>query len=285
MAKITKSEINRLIKIAYKCRKSIIKMMRFGEAHLGGAFSCIDIITVLYNKILNHDPKNPTWEDRDRFILSPGHKCIALYVTLADQGYFNEEVLWTYNTFNTRVPMHPDEKLLPGIEFPTGSLGHGLSVAQGIAHVSKLNRKNYKVFVMLGDGEIAEGSIWEAVMSASHFKLDNLIVILDRNRLQVNGAITDIMNSEPIVEKFKAFGWETITINGHDIKEIFDALSSVPFKIGKPSIIVADTIKGKGYYFAENKYIFHHWHFKNFEIDDALNKVEESCNKEICKIE
>jgi len=284
VSKLTKAEVKELIKIAYDCRKNIIKMMHFGEVHLGGAFSCIDIITVLYNKILKHNSKNPTFKERDRFILSPGHKCIALYVTLANQGYFLEEVLWTYNTFKTKIPMHPDEKILPGIEFSTGSLGHGLAVAQGMAHVSKLDKMHFKVFVMLGDGEIAEGSIWEAVMSASHYNLDNLIIILDRNKLQVNGAISDIMNSEPVVEKFRAFGWETRTINGHNIEEIYEALSEVPFKIGKPSIIIADTIKGKGYCFAENKHIFHHWCFENFEIDDVLNKIEESYKREIYKI-
>ena len=284
MDKLTIDEIKVLTEKSYKCRKNILKMMRFGEAHIGGAFSSLDIITVLYNKILRHDPKNPKWEDRDRFILSAGHKCMALYTTLADQGYFEEEVLWTYNTFNTRVPMHPDEKVLPGIEFPTGSLGHGLPVGQGMAHVGKLDKKNYRVFVMLGDGESEEGSVWEAVMSAGHFGLDNLIVIVDKNGLQVNGRTVQIMNSNPLEEKYKAFGWETKTINGHNFEEIFEALSEVPFKAGKPSAIIANTIKCKGLPSAEDKYEFHHWHFKNSEIDDAINEVEEVCREEMCKL-
>lgn len=284
MSDLTKNEIIQLTQRAYKCRENILKMMRFGEAHIGGAFSSLDIMTVLYNKILNHDPKNPKWEDRDRFILSAGHKCMALYTTLENQGYFKEEVLWTYNTFNTRVPMHPDEKVLPGIEFPTGSLGHGLPVGQGMAHAGKLDKKCYRVFVILGDGESAEGSVWEAVMSAGHHKLDNLVAIVDRNGLQVNGRTKDIMNSDPMADKYKAFGWEARTINGHNLEEIYDALSNVPFKPGKPSAIIANTIKAKGLCFAEDKYEFHHWHFKDSEVDDAITKVEESCREELCKL-
>ncbi|MHB1274795.1 MAG: transketolase [Candidatus Humimicrobiaceae bacterium] len=285
MSGLTKNEIKELTKKAYECRENILKMMRYGEAHIGGAFSALDIITVLYNKILKHDPKNPKWEDRDRFVLSAGHKCMALYTTLENQGYFNKEILWTYNTFNTKVPMHPDEKALPGIEFPTGSLGHGLSVGQGIAHAGKLDKKNYRVFVMLGDGESEEGSVWEAVMSASHFNLDNLIVIVDKNGLQVNGRTTEIMNSNSLVEKYKAFGWETRAVNGHDLNEIYEALSNVPFIAGKPSAIIADTVKCKGLDFAENKYEFHHWHFNESEIEDALKNVDECFREELCKIE
>jgi transketolase len=285
MSGLTKSEIKELTKKSYGCRENIVKMMHFGEAHIGGAFSCVDIITVLYNKILKHDPGNPKWGDRDRFILSAGHKCMALYTVLENQGYFKEEVLWTYNTFNTKVPMHPDEKALPGIEFPTGSLGHGLPVGQGMAHAGKLDKKNYRVFVMLGDGESEEGSVWEAVMSASHFNLDNLVVIVDKNGLQVNGRTTEIMNSEPLVEKYKAFGWEARSINGHDFNEIYEALSNLPFKAGKPSAIIADTVKSKGLDFAEDKYEFHHWHFKESEIEGALNNVDKCCREELCKIE
>ena len=285
MSGLTKSELIELIKKAYECRENIIKMMQFGEAHIGGAFSSLDILTVLYNKILKHDPKNPKWLDRDRFILSAGHKCMALYATLENQGYFKKEVLWTYNTFNTRVQMHPNEKVLPGIEFPTGSLGHGLAVGQGMAHTGRLDKKNFRVFVMLGDGESAEGSVWEAVMSAGHFNLDNLVVIVDKNGLQVNGRTKDIMNSSPLEEKYKAFGWEARTINGHDINEIYETLSSVPFAPGKPSAIIADTVKCKGLDFAEDKYEFHHWHFKESEIEDALKNVAECCREELCKIE
>jgi transketolase len=180
--------------------------------------------------------------------------------------------------------MHPDEKALPGIEFPTGSLGHGLPVGQGMAHAGKLDGKNYRVFVMLGDGESAEGSVWEAVMSAGNFNMDNLIAIVDKNGMQVNGLTKDIMNSDSLAEKYRAFGWEVKTINGHDFNEIFETLSAVPFKKGKPSAIIADTVKSKGLSFAENKYEYHHWHFKESEVDDAIKNVDECCREELCKI-
>jgi transketolase len=284
MAKLTNDEIRKLIEKSYKCRKNILKMMRYGESHIGGAFSSLDIMTVLYNKILKHDPKNPKWEDRDRFILSAGHKCLALYTVLADQGYFEEDILWTYNTLNTRVPMHPDEKALPGIEFPTGSLGHGLPVANGIALSGKLDGKNYKVYVILGDGECAEGSVWEAAMASAHHKIDNLIAIVDRNGLQVNGRTADIMNTSPLEDKFKSFGWEVITINGHDFNKIYSALSLTPFVEGKPSCIVADTVKCKGLTFGEDKFEFHHWHCELNEIDNAIEIIDSSKGKELAKI-
>ena len=282
---LDKAEIKQLTERSYKCRKNILKMMRLGEAHIGGAFSSLDIMTVLYNKVLNHKPKEPKWEKRDRFILSAGHKCMALYTTLADQGYFDEEVLWTYNSFNTKIPMHPDEKALPGIEFPTGSLGHGLPVGQGMAHIAKMDNPPFRVFVMLGDGESAEGSVWEAIMSAGHHKLDNLIAIVDRNGLQVNGETAKIMDTSVLEEKYKAFGWAVRTIDGHDFNQIYDALSSVPFVKGKPSAIIADTIKCKGLSFAERKFEFHHWHFKESEVDGAIENVENSCREELVRVE
>jgi len=180
--------------------------------------------------------------------------------------------------------MHPDEKMLPGIEFPTGSLGHGLPVANGIALSARLDRKDYKVFVILGDGESAEGSIWEAAMSAAHHKLDNLVVIVDRNGLQVNGRTKDIMDSSAFEDKFASFGWEVRTINGHNFNEIYQALSDVPFKEKKPSCIIADTIKCKGLTFAENKFEFHHWHCEPAKIDDAIGVVEAVKRKELAQV-
>lgn len=285
MEKLSKGEIKELIGKSYNSRINILKMMKNGEGHIGGAYSSLDIITVAYNKILNHDPKNPKWPDRDRFILSAGHKCLALYATLADQKYFDEDVLWTYNTLNTKVQMHPDEKLLPGVEFPTGSLGHGLPVANGIALSAKLDHKNFRVFVILGDGECAEGSVWEAAISAAHHKLDNLIIIIDRNGLQVNGRTKDIMDTSPLEEKFASFGWEIRTINGHDFSQIHQTLSDVPFSIGKPSCIIADTIKCKGLSFGENKVNFHHWHCEPDNIDNAINIVKAAMVRELEGIE
>lgn len=285
MAKLRSEEIKNLINKSYSCRENILKMMRYGEGHIGGAFSSIDIMTVLYNKIMRHDPRNPKWPDRDRFILSAGHKCLALYTVLADQGYFAEDVLWTYNTLDTKVPMHPDEKALPGIEFPTGSLGHGLAVANAMALTARLDKKDYRVFVMLGDGECEEGSVWEAAMASAHYKIDNITAIVDRNGLQVNGRTVDIMNSHPFEDKFKAFGWEVTTINGHDFNQIYSALSSVPFLEKKPSCIVADTVKCKGLSFAEDKFQYHHWHCELEKIEESINLVDFSKQDELEKVD
>ena len=285
MGKLNNQAIKELVEKSYNSRVNILKMMKNGEGHIGGAFSALDIMTVLYNKILKHDPRKPKWEDRDRFILSAGHKCLALYTVLADQGYFNQDILWTYNTLDTKVQMHPNEKVLPGVEFPTGSLGHGLPVANGIALSAKLDGKDYRVFAMLGDGESAEGSIWEAAMAAAHHKLDNLTVIVDRNGMQVNGMTKDIMDSSTFEDKFTAFGWEVKTIDGHDFRDIYKTLSKLPFKKGKPSCIVADTIKCKGLTFAEAKYEFHHWSCEPAKINDAIDIVEVEKGKELAKVE
>ena len=284
MPDLSNEEIKGLIEKSYKARANVLKMMKKGEGHIGGAFSALDIMTVLYNCILKHDPNKPKWADRDRFILSAGHKVMGLYATLADQKYFDEKVLWTYNSLNTRVPMHPDEKVLPGIEFPTGSLGHGLAVANGIALSARLDKKDFKVFAILGDGECAEGSVWEAAMSAGHHKVDNLIAIVDRNGFQVNGATEDIMDSALFEDKFKAFGWEVKTIDGHDISSIYNTLSSIPFKTGRPSCIIADTIKCKGLSFGEDKFEFHHWHCAPQEIDSAIDLVNKQKKEEYAKI-
>ncbi|MDD3776657.1 MAG: transketolase [Actinomycetota bacterium] len=284
MVNLTKLQLMELHEKSYQARINILKMMRFGEGHIGGAFSSLDIMTVLYNQILRHKPSNPKWEDRDRFILSAGHKCLALYACLADQGYFDTDVLWTYNTLDTRVPMHPDEKVLPGVEFPTGSLGHGLPVANGMALAGRLDKKDYRVFVILGDGECAEGSVWEAVMAAGHHHLDNVVAIVDRNRLQVNGRTEDIMDTSPFEDKFKAFGWEVKTINGHDFQSIYQVLSQVPFCKGKPSAIIADTVKCRGLDFGEDKFEFHHWHCELDKIDEAIDVVAKRKREEQAKI-
>jgi transketolase len=285
MPKLSKEDVKDLIEKSYNSRTNILKMMEKGEGHIGGAFSALDIITVIYNKILKFNPDKPKWKDRDRFILSAGHKVLALYATLADAGYFDEEILWTYNSINTRVPMHPDEKVLPGIEFPTGSLGHGLPVACGIALSAGLDNKDFKVFTMLGDGECNEGTVWEAAMSAAHYKMDNLTAIVDRNGLQVNGPTEKIMNTAFLEEKFTSFGWEVKTIDGHDFNQIYEVLSSVPIVSGKPSCIVADTTKCKGLAFAEDKYDFHHWHCPLEEISNAIKLVKDQEEKEYLKIE
>jgi transketolase len=283
MAKFNDAEIRKLMEKSYDCRKNILKMLRQGEIHIGGAFSALDVITVLYNKVLRHKPDDPEWPDRDRFILSAGHKCLALYAVLAEQGYFDEEILWTYNTFDTMVPMHPERKT-PGIEFPTGSLGHGLPVANAIALCARLDKKDYRVFCMLGDGECEEGSVWEAAMAAGHYGTDNLIAIVDKNGLQVNGTTRDVMNIDPVEDRFQSFGWEVKTIDGHDYRQIYDVLTAVPFRKGKPSAIVSNTIKCKGLTYAEAKFQFHHWHCELEEVERAIEVVDEAKRKELERI-
>lgn len=284
MSSLDKKEIKELIEKSYHYRKTIIKMMQCGEAHVGGAFSCIDIINVLYNKILKLNPKNPKWDKRDRFILSAGHKGIAQYVVLQDKGYFEEEILWTWGKLKSKIPMHPDEKSLPGIEFSTGALGHGLSIAGGMALAAKLDNKTHRLFVLLGDGECDEGTVWEAAMSAGHYKLDNLTAIIDRNGLQVNGKTSNVMDSSPLEKKFKAFGWKVKVINGHDFNEIYTSLSSVPFTEKKPSLIIANTVKCKGIDFAENTVASHHCHWDNEKVEEAFKSLETVKEREILNV-
>lgn len=281
MNKLTNERKKILIEKSYNSRIKVLKMMENGASHLGGALSCLDILTVLYNEILNHDPKNPKKINRDRFILSSGHKAIALYATLQDQGYFDEKILWTFNRFRTRVPEHPDEKLLPGIEFPTGALGHGLSVACGMAIAAKINNNNYKFFTLLGDGECEEGTVWEAAMASSHYKLENIIAIIDLNGLQVNGKTKDIMNSSPLDKKFSAFGWEVQIIDGNNYDEIYNVLKSIPLMTGKPSCIIARTVKCKGISFAEDDFSTHHCHWEKEKINKAIVNLNENKKKEL----
>lgn len=284
MPKLTTNQIKELLERSYDARVNILKMMKKGEGHIGGAFSALDIITVLYAYILKFDPKRPKWKERDRFILSAGHKALALYPTLAESGYFNEEILWTYNSLKTKVSMHPDHTALPGVEFSTGSLGHGLAIASGIALNAKIGKEDYKVFTLLGDGECSEGSVWEAAMSAAHYKLDNLTTIVDKNDFQVNGKTETIMDSSDLGNKFKSFGWKVKNIDGHDFSQIYDALLTIPFKLDKPSCIIANTTKCKGLPFGEKKFEFHHWHCPPDEIDSAIEIVEDIKEKEYIKV-
>jgi len=285
MDKLTKERKRSLIEKSYNSRVKALRMMANGSSHLGGVFSCIDILTVLFNEILRHNAKNPKWMDRDRFILSAGHKAVALYVTLQDQGYFDESILWTYNRFRTKVPEHPDSKLLPGVEFPTGALGHGLSVACGMAIAAKMIKSKCKFFTLLGEGECGEGTIWEAAMASSHHKLDNLVAVIDLNGLQVNGRTEDIMNSSPLDKKFYYFGWEVKTINGHNFDELYNSLKNIPIKAGKPTCIIANTIKSKGISFAENDFATHHCHWDEEKINKAIIDLNENKKKELVLIE
>jgi len=265
-----------LEKKAFEIRRHIVStIINNGEGHGGPALSCADILSVLYMGVMNVDPQNPGWEDRDRFLLSAGHKCLGLYGALVEKGFISKDVLNTYNKLGSPVPGHPDMKKLNGVDFSTGSLGHGLPLGCGMALAAKLDGKSYRIYVLMGDGEQGEGSVWEAAAFASHKKLDNLVAILDRNGLQINGTTREVLNTDFLEERYKAFGWAVKVIDGHCIKSIYEAVTSTPFEAGKPSMIIANTVKGKGLSFAENNYKYHHWHPGREEAEKALEELRE----------
>jgi len=275
MQKIT--DISELKEIARKIRVDIIKMTNSaGSGHPGGSMSAAEIFTVLYFNILNHRPENPEWEDRDVFILSKGNCCPGLYSAMARSGYFPVEELMTLRKLGSRLQGHPHSLALPGLEASTGSLGQGLSIAIGCALASKLNKKNNRVYCLMGDGEQQEGQIWEAAMSAAHYKLDNLCGIVDRNRLQIDGFCKEVMDTEPLEKKWESFGWHVINVDGHDISALINALEETKTIKGKPTVIIADTIKGKGVSFMENVAIWHGQAPNNEETKKALNDLGES---------
>lgn len=252
------TNVEELQKIAKEIRISIIKEVYAGKSgHPGGSLSCADILTVLYFNQMNINPTDPKASKRDRFVLSKGHCSPALYATLAERGYFKKEDLLTFRGIDSILQGHPDMKKIPGVDMSTGSLGQGLSVANGMAMGAKLNQDEVRVYCLLGDGEIEEGQVWEAAMSAVHYKLDNLCAIVDNNNLQIDGTVQEVMNSYPIEEKFKSFGFHVIKIDGHDMKQIIEALEEAKTIKGKPTVIVAKTIKGKGVSFMENQVGWH----------------------------
>jgi len=265
-------------KIALKIRRDIIKMLGVaGSGHPGGSLSATDILTLLYFHFLKHDPKNPKWADRDRVIFSKGHGCPALYSALAEAGYFDRNLLLTLRKLGSPLQGHPDMRRLAGIEASTGSLGQGLSIGIGCALAAKLDKKDYTTYVILSDGELNEGQIWEGAAFASFQKLPNLIAILDYNKYQLSGATKDILDMEPVVDKWKAFGWEVKEIDGHSHREIYDAIAwaKSAAKNGTPAIIVAHTIKGKGVSFMENNNHFHGVANTKDETEKALRELGE----------
>ena len=250
--------VNYLKKIAKEVRINIIDMIYTAQSgHPGGALSAADIVTALYFDIMNLDPKNPNWPDRDRFILSKGHACPVWYACLAMKGFFPLKELKTLRKFGSILQGHPDKLKTPGVDMTTGSLGQGLSLGVGMALEGKLRKRDYHIYIVLGDGEINEGMIWEAAASAHKYHLDNLIAIVDRNRLQMDGFTKNVMPMEPIDQKFQAFNWEVININGHDMKEILTALEKTKNIKGKPICIIAQTVKGKCVKFMENIRVWH----------------------------
>ncbi|HAH86771.1 MAG: transketolase [Armatimonadota bacterium] len=261
---------------ATEMRKDIVVMVgAAGSGHPGGSLSSADIVSALYFHIMKYDVNNPSWPDRDRFVLSKGHASPVLYAALANAGFFPREEITTFRAINSRLQGHPDKNKLPGVEFSTGSLGQGLSAACGMAIAGKLDNKDYRVFCLIGDGESEEGQIWEAAMSAAHFKLDNLVAVTDFNGLQIDGPTCEIMAINPIPEKWKAFGWNVIEIDGHDYTQILDALSGKGKVPGKPTMIVAKTLKGKCVSYMED---ICDWHGKAPNPEQVKQALEDlSC--------
>ena len=250
-------QIKELESLARQARKTIIEIIcQACSGHPGGSLSSVDLVTVLYFSVLRHDPKNPVWPERDRFHMSKGHCCPLWYAVLAQAGYFSKEELFKLRKLGAMLQGHPDRRT-PGVDVASGSLGQGLSVALGMSLAARLDQKSYRVYCLIGDGESQEGNIWEAAMAAAHYKCDNLCAILDYNGLQIDGKISEIMNLEPVADKWKAFGWQTIEIDGHNMKEILAAFDQAKTVKLKPSIIIAHTIKGKGVSFMENVCSFH----------------------------
>lgn len=261
-----------LKEMAKTVREDILIMTtESASGHPGGSLSAADILTVLYFSKMRHNPKMPKWPDRDRLILSKGHAAPLLYSCLAEAGYFPKSELKTLRCLGSRLQGHPEYGSLPGIEASTGSLGQGLSIANGIAMAGRLDGKEYKVYCVIGDGECQEGQVWEAAMTAAHYKLDNVIAILDSNKLQIDGSVCDVKNIEPIRQKWDAFGWHTMEIDGHSIPEILLALDEADKIKRKPVIIIANTVKGKGVPFMENRA---EWHGKTLTKEQLIEALK-----------
>jgi len=268
------TDIKALEDIARDVRIKILRMLSgAGSGHTGGSLSAVDIAVTIYFSKMNFDPDKPFWDERDRFVLSKGHAAPLLYVIMAKAGYFPMETLDSLRTIESPLQGHPCCKSLPGVEVSTGSLGQGLSVANGMALGLRLDNKPARVYCIMGDGEIQEGQIWEAAMSAAHYKLDNLCAVIDKNGLQIDGPVKDVMGIEPLNDKWKAFGWHVIECNGHDIGEILQALDEAEHKKGSPTMIIADTVKGKGVSIFENKVEFHGAVPSKDELETAMKEL------------
>lgn len=270
------NNIEELKKIANNIRIDIIEQIHTAKSgHPGGALSCADILTVLYFNQMNINPEQPDAKERDRFVLSKGHASAALYSTLANRGYFKKDELRTFRNIDSNLQGHPDMKKVKGVDMTSGSLGQGLSVANGMAMASKMDKAGIRVYCLVGDGEIEEGQIWEAAMTASKYKLDNLCVIVDNNNLQIDGTIEEVMSSYPIDKKFESFGFNVINTDGHDIERLIDSFNKAKQVKGRPTAIIAKTIKGKGVSFMENQV---GWHGKA-PNDEEFNKAIEELKK------
>jgi transketolase len=270
------NDIKSIKKMAAQIRKDVVLMIG-GEGrvgHLGGSCSSADIVATLYLHKMKHKPQDPGWQDRDKFLMSKGHACIAQYAVMAEMGYFPKEHLVTLKALGSILQGHPDINKTPGIEANTGSLGQGLSIANGMALSMRLDKKEGKVYCIIGDGELAEGQIWEAAMAATNYKIDNIVAIVDQNMLQATGAIKDRFDTNPIPIKWESFGWHVIQIDGHDIPQIIAALDEADTIKGQPTVIIARTVKGKGISFAENVVAFHNGALTKSQYEQALQETD-----------
>ena len=280
MKNMENKTVKNLEKISKQARSLLVEtLICAGCGHPGGALSCMDILTVLYFDIMKIDPENPKWEERDRFILSKGHSSIGLYAILHLRGFMDKKTLLTFRQDKSLLSGHPDMNKVSGVEMSTGALGHGLSVGIGLAVAAKKDHKKHRVFVLMGDGETQEGSVWEAAMFASHHKLDNLVGIVDRNKLQIDGCTEDVLALEPYKTKWEAFGWHVEEIDGHDMEQIRAAFKKKPL-VNKPTLILANTVKGKGVSFMENNPAWHGGGLKGDLVDIATREVAEALEKE-----
>ena len=271
---MSKPNVDELKKTAKEFRREILEMThRAGSGHPGGSLSSVELMISLYGYKMNYNPKDPKWDDRDRLIISKGHCTPIAYVTLAHFGFFPKEELKTFRKYKSRLQGHV-HVYTPGIEFNTGSLGHGLAVANGCALGARMRKKSFKTYCLMGDGELQEGSVWEAAMTASHFKIDNVCAIVDYNKIQQNGKVNEIKNLEPLAERWRAFGWEVVEIDGHDFKQILSALDKVGTIKGKPYCIIANTLKGKGISFMELNPAWHGKAPNDKQLQDALAELK-----------
>lgn len=271
---LTTEEVRFLRRKATLIRILTIEMIgHLGVGHIGGSLSIAEVLAVLYYKVMRVDPKNPRWEDRDRFVLSKGHAGPALYSVLSDLGFFPREWIYTLNRPNTKLPSHCDRLKTPGVDMTAGSLGQGLSVAVGMALGAKIQKKNFYVYALIGDGESQEGQIWEAAMYAAHNKLNNLIAFTDYNKMQIDGYVKEVNNLEPLAEKWRAFNWYVREVDGHDVEKIYDAVVEAKAQNEKPSMIILHTIKGRGAYFAEGKITCHNMPIKEEEWKTAVEML------------
>lgn len=271
--KVTEEDILNLKRISNNVRKSIVEEVYSAQSgHPGGALSCADILTVLYFNQMNIEPEKKDDLDRDRLVLSKGHASAALYAVLAERGYFSKDELKGFRKLGSMLQGHPDMKHIPGVDMTAGSLGQGLSVANGMAISSKLDERGFRVYCIVGDGEIEEGQIWEAAMAAAHYKLDNLCLVVDNNNLQIDGKVSDVMSVYPLKEKFEAFGFEVFEVDGNDIDELITVFDKAKTVKGKPTAIIAKTIKGKGVSFMEDKA---DWHGKAPNDEEYKTAIED----------